>query len=154
MICFSWITRSSSGDMVPLLLNENNEFLLLGRAVPWAFNLTKCWICGGPMGLSSRPWISNPLEPDQIPHSYSSIQNTTRDNTTPWPVTYPGRGHYCLSRNQSNGIQTEESQCAWTLQLRCSGIQTAATNSPFVCGGGTTPLEIPRKPWLPCGVWT
>lgn len=105
MICFSWITGSSPSDIIAPLLSENNEFLLLGRAVAQAFSLTKCWICGGPMGLSSWPWVSILLEPDQLTNNYSSIENVLYDDTTPWPITYPGRGHFCLFHNQSNGIR-------------------------------------------------
>lgn len=43
-----------------------NKFVTLGYSVAYTFNLTNCWVCGGPLGLESWPCTSVPISPDLL----------------------------------------------------------------------------------------
>lgn len=94
---------------------KDNEFVLLAKAVSRTFNLCHCWVCGGPLGLSSWPWTSAPLTPDQIVSNYRETADDTWGDSGTWPIQYPTVGQYCLNRTQRGGIYVGESKCQWTL---------------------------------------
>ncbi|XP_064364897.1 endogenous retrovirus group 3 member 1 Env polyprotein-like [Dromaius novaehollandiae] len=96
-------------------LFENNEFVLLVKAVSQTFNLSHCWVCGGPLGLSSWPWTSTSLTPDQIVSNYSETVDDMWDDSGTWPIQFPAMEQYCLIRTQEGGIEVGESKCRWTL---------------------------------------
>jgi len=83
--------------------------------------LTSCWICGGPLGLRSWPWVSTPVHPSQLADNDSMIQNDSDGDKTPWFVTHPQEGQYCLSRNQLGRTWVGQSSCKWTFRLGCNG---------------------------------
>ena len=74
--------------MIPL----RDEFVLLAKAVSRTFNLSHCWVCGGPLGLSSWPWTSTPLTPAQIVSNYSETTNATWGDSGTWPIQFPAVG--------------------------------------------------------------
>ena len=94
---------------------EENEFVLLAKTISKTFNLSHCWVCGGPLGLSSWPWVSVPLSPSQIVSNYSDVNNTTWEDSEKWPVQFPNKGKFCLNRTQKGGVDVGESKCQWTL---------------------------------------
>ena len=108
-------TYKSSGGRIPSPSPDpfdpfkENELVLLAKAVSRALNLSHCWVCRGPPGLSSRPWTSTPLTPAQIVSRYSETTNseTTSDSRT-WPVQFPAVGQYCLNRAQKGGVYVGE----------------------------------------------
>jgi len=92
--------------------------VLLAKAGSRTFNLSHCWVCGGPPGLSSWPWTSTPLTPAQIVSNYSDTTNDTWGNSETWPIQFPTVGLYCLNCAQEGGIHVGESKCKWTLTLK------------------------------------
>lgn len=40
-----------------------NQFAALGEEVAEVFNLSNCWLCGGPGGSEEWPWLASPAEP-------------------------------------------------------------------------------------------
>lgn len=94
-----------------------NEFVTLGYSVAHTFNLTNCWVCGGPLGLESWPWTSVPISPEWLVSNYSEVENGTyweEDAPPPWPIRYPAQGQYCLNRTQEGGVFMGTSKCNWT----------------------------------------
>ena len=94
-----------------------NEFVTLGYSLAHAFNLTSCWVCGGPFGLESWPWTSTPLSPEWLVSNYSEVDNDTyweESAPPPWPVRYPAQGKYCLNLAQEGGAFMGISKCNWT----------------------------------------
>ena len=87
IICLLWFIGNFPINMLTPSLD--NEFLLLGKAVAQTFNLSSCWICGGPLGLHSWPWVSTPVHPSQLADNDSIVQNDTYGEKTPWFITYP-----------------------------------------------------------------
>ncbi|XP_074678149.1 endogenous retrovirus group 3 member 1 Env polyprotein-like [Strix aluco] len=122
LVALCWgLTYEAEGKPIPPPLPnphdplEDNEFVLLAKTVNQTFNLSHCWVCGGPLGLSSWPWVSIPLSPSQIVSNYSDIANTTWDDSGTWPVQFPNKGKFCLNRTQKGGVDVGESRCQWTL---------------------------------------
>ncbi|XP_032867588.2 uncharacterized protein LOC116965925 [Tyto alba] len=98
-------------------LSWQNEFVVLGQQVANTFNLTNCWVCGGPLGLESWPWTAVPISPEWLVSNYSEVENDTyweESVPSPWPVRYPAQGKYCLNRTQEGGIFVGNSRCVWT----------------------------------------
>jgi len=97
---------------------KDNEFVLLAKAVSRTFNLSHCWVCGGPLELSSWPWTSTPLTPAQIVNNYSETTNDTWGDSGTWPIQFPAVRQYCLKRVEEGGIHVGESKCKWTLTCK------------------------------------
>ncbi|XP_062431044.1 endogenous retrovirus group V member 2 Env polyprotein-like [Rhea pennata] len=159
---FFWITipyaLGSEGGFDSLRDNRKweNEFVTLGYSVAHIFNLTNCWVCGGPFGLESWPWTSVPISPEWLVSNYSEIENDTyweEDTSPPWPVRYPAQGQYCLNRTQKDGVPVGVSKCNWTytygnhcltdscMPLNCS----QSKNKPIACGNSTNESFVPRQ---------
>jgi len=83
---------------------KDNEFVVLAKAVSRTFNLSHCWVYGGPLGLSSWPWTSTPLTPAQIVSNYSETMNSTWGDSGTWPILFPAVGQYYLNHVQEGGI--------------------------------------------------
>jgi len=99
----------------PYDVRRDNEFVLLAKAVNGTFNLSHCWVCGGPLGLSSWPWMSTLLTPAQIVSNYGDTTNDTWGDSRTWPIQFPAVGQYCLNCAQEGGIHVRASKCKWTL---------------------------------------
>ena len=80
-------------------LGWQNEFMALGQQVTNTFNLTNCWVCGGPLGLESWPWTAVPISLKWLVSNYSEVKNYSYcgEDTQPWTIRYPVQGEYCLN---------------------------------------------------------
>ncbi|XP_074939559.1 endogenous retrovirus group 3 member 1 Env polyprotein-like [Phalacrocorax aristotelis] len=96
-----------------------NSFMQLAEQIASVYNLTECWICGGPFGLSSWPWVAIPLLPKLLVSKYSETKgNKTWQSShdSPWHIKYPEKGKYCLAKTQKDGIFVGNSTSEWTYQ--------------------------------------
>jgi len=61
-------TPSTTGNLsLPTLGHKwENKFIVLGSEVDHQFNLSNCWVCGGPTGLESWPWTAVPISPEWL----------------------------------------------------------------------------------------
>ncbi|XP_040978490.1 endogenous retrovirus group 3 member 1 Env polyprotein-like isoform X1 [Aquila chrysaetos chrysaetos] len=93
-----------------------NEFIVLGQQAANTFNLTNCWVCGGPLDLESWPWTAVPISPKWLVSNYSEVKNDSYwgEDTQPWAIRYPAQGEYCLNRTQKDGVPVGNSKCNWT----------------------------------------
>ena len=95
-LCLSYISISVAIGYPPQNFGDGgggikNSFLQLAEQVANVYNLTNCWVCGGPMGLETWPWVSTPIAPKWLASNYSGINHTTHweiENTSPWPIQY------------------------------------------------------------------
>ena len=94
-----------------------NSFMQLAEQITSVYNITKCWICGGPVGLSSWPRVAMPLLPKWLVSRYSEAKgNKTWESShdSPWHIKFPEKGKYCLARTQKDGPSVGNSACEWT----------------------------------------
>lgn len=66
-----------------------------------AFNLSNCWVCGGPRGTESWPWVAGPVEPKWWVSNLSEVHNGTqfcKEEEGPWQLHLSEQGIHCLNR--------------------------------------------------------
>ncbi|KAG6933243.1 endogenous retrovirus group 3 member 1 [Chelydra serpentina] len=81
--------------------NWENSFLQLGELIADSFNLTNCWVCGGPGELNEWPWVAQPIQPKWWLSSLSIVHKGTErwtENQGPWRLYSAGIGVFCLNR--------------------------------------------------------
>lgn len=95
-----------------------NRFLQLGEIIASSFNLTNCWVCGGPGELDEWPWVAQPVQPKYLLSNLSIVHNGTEQwstDSSPWRLYSAGMGIFCLNRTRRGGRYVGESKCSWTL---------------------------------------
>ena len=131
-----------------------NNFFTLGEEVAKAFNLSNCWICGGPGGTESWPWVAGPVEPKWWVSNLSEVHNGTqfwKEEGGPWQLHSSARGVYCL--NRTGTVAVGKSICSWTLSPGydctdpgCSPINCTARSGKW----NTTHVQLRNGTWLKC----
>uniref|UniRef100_A0A8C8RIR2 Uncharacterized protein n=1 Tax=Pelusios castaneus TaxID=367368 RepID=A0A8C8RIR2_9SAUR len=95
-----------------------NTFIELGETIADSFNLSNCWVCGGPGDLNEWPWVAQPVQPKWWVSNLSMVRNGTElwaQDSSPWRLYSSGMGVLCLNRTKQDGVHVGQSKCEWTL---------------------------------------
>ncbi|KAG6937984.1 hypothetical protein G0U57_007833 [Chelydra serpentina] len=95
-----------------------NRFLQLGETIANSFNLSNCWVCGGPGELNEWPWVAQPVQPKWWLSTLSIVHDgmgVWTEDSSPWQLYSSGMGILCLNRTRREGVYLGESKCDWTL---------------------------------------
>ncbi|KAG6928004.1 endogenous retrovirus group 3 member 1, partial [Chelydra serpentina] len=97
-----------------------NRFIQLGESIVNSFNLSNCWVCGGPGDWNEWPWVAQPVQPKWWVSNLSIVHDGTEiwtEDSSPWRLYSSGMGIFCLNRTRREGVYIGESKCDWTLSL-------------------------------------
>ncbi|XP_039383120.1 uncharacterized protein LOC120399180 [Mauremys reevesii] len=133
-----------------------NTFLELGETIAKSFNLSNCWVCGGPGDLNEWPWVAQPVQPKWWVSNLSMVRNGTElwaQDSSPWRLYSSGMGILCLNRTKPKGVYVGESQCEWTLS---PGFDCWDPNClPYNCSKyqgrwNQTHVQLTNGSWIAC----
>ena len=99
------------GHQAPVINSPlENSFLALIQTIADAFEVSNCWICGGPQWLSQWPWVAVPLSPVWILSNRSVVHDRTRFWTSQekhqWSLSESVPGEHCI--NQTGPVETRD----------------------------------------------
>ncbi|XP_034627589.1 endogenous retrovirus group 3 member 1 Env polyprotein-like [Trachemys scripta elegans] len=97
-----------------------NRFLQLGETIAGSFNLSNCWVCGGPGDWNEWPWVAQPVPAKWWISNLSIVHKGTEvwdEDSSPWRLYSSEMGILCLNRTKQEGVYVGKSQCDWTLSL-------------------------------------
>nr|XP_038027767.1 uncharacterized protein LOC113842184 [Anas platyrhynchos] len=135
-------------------LSHGNNFFILGEEVAKAFNLSNCWVCGGPGEAESWPWVAGPVEPKWWVSNLSEVHDGTqfwKEEEDPWQLHSSRKGIYCL--NRTGTVKVGESICKWTLSpgYECTDPECGPINCTASKGKwNTTHVQLKNGTWLRC----
>nr|XP_012964127.2 uncharacterized protein LOC106020099 [Anas platyrhynchos]XP_012964128.2 uncharacterized protein LOC106020099 [Anas platyrhynchos] len=133
---------------------RRNNFFILGEEVAKAFNLSNCWVCGGPGGDESWPWVAGPVEPKWWVSNLSEVHNGTqfwKEEGGLWQLHSSDRGMYCL--NRTGTVAVGKSICNWTLSpgYDCADPECRPINCTARSGQwNATHVQLRNGTWLKC----
>ena len=98
--------------------------MALIQTIADTFEVSDCWICGGPQLLSQWPWVAVPLSPVWILSNRSVVHDRTRFWTSQekhqGSLSKSVPGEHCLNQTGPELQETwlGESNCKWTFTQR------------------------------------
>ncbi|XP_036596588.1 synaptonemal complex central element protein 1-like [Trichosurus vulpecula] len=95
-LTFALLLGLSSPASIPRLPQRNSLEQLM-ETVAQTFNLTYCWVCGGPQQLENWPWVPVPVSPAQILSKRSEVHLREQ------PSTHAHRWYIVLGVEESRG---------------------------------------------------
>ncbi|XP_030432327.1 uncharacterized protein LOC115658016 [Gopherus evgoodei] len=133
-----------------------NRFMQLGEIIANSFNLSNCWICGGPGELDKWPWVAQPVQPKWWISNLSIVHNGTgiwTADSSPWRLYSSAMGFLCLNRTRQEGVYLGTSTCEWTLALGFDCYQTHC--QPYDCSKyqgrwNHTHVKLTNSSWVKC----
>ncbi|XP_030423775.1 endogenous retrovirus group 3 member 1 Env polyprotein-like [Gopherus evgoodei] len=136
-----------------------NRFMQLGEIIADSFNLTNCWVCGGPGELNDWPWVAQPVQPKWWLSSLSIVHKETgrwTEDHGPWRLYSAGVGVFCLNRTRHEGRYMGESKCEWTLSLGFDCWDPYCR--PYDCfkyqgRWNLTHVKLTNNSWVKCSYW-
>ncbi|XP_069761031.1 endogenous retrovirus group 3 member 1 Env polyprotein-like [Narcine bancroftii] len=92
-------------------IGGDNLFVDLATKIAGTFNVTNCWVCGGPRMSEQWPWWGEPLNSlTMISRIWTT--NRTRSRET-WSLSNVPSGFYCLSRAGKYPVGESPCKAVW-----------------------------------------
>ncbi|NWV65047.1 ENR1 protein, partial [Malurus elegans] len=74
-----------------------NLFVDLGEQISWELNLTKCWVCGGPLMAEEWPWKGMSLSQVEL-LKWNQTEGQGTDRPEGWVLSSDTIGEECIWR--------------------------------------------------------